>query len=110
MGTRALDGSMDEAIFDCIEAGINRCFLMGKHMNRPDGPINKRLHRLEEKREVYSRKTKMDGHHTTVWFIGADPLKPIETTVSPYPIINGREFFTSFLFGAPQASQAQGAV
>lgn len=104
------EGTMDGAIFESIEAGINRCSLIADEHKFNKGAVNKRLHRLEEKHELYSRKSTVDGHSARLWFIGPDPAKPTESAPSSYPVISGREFFVFALFGAPKASQAQGAA
>ena len=95
---------IDEGIFDCIEAGINRCAFISEKLNAKDSTVNQRLSRLKAKHELYSRRTTIAGHLAVIWFIGRDPELPIDLPAEPYPITAGREFFTFFLFGAPKAS------
>jgi hypothetical protein len=115
---------LDDAIIDAVGSGLTSVSDIVKLLNHSRSSVAKRLERME--RELITTRQRSAVLHGSPdkWYINPDftagkiarYVKPVivetprQATVKVYPIICGRDYLVAALFGAPQASQAQGAV
>jgi hypothetical protein len=122
MGIPRIAGeALYSAIMACVRAGNNTSIGIAIELDFSVPTIHTKLHELKAARRAYNTRRRCGGSdRQMIWVEGADPKtdapdsdygdEPFQIKLTTYPDIGRRDYLVAAFFGAPKASQAQGAV